>query len=111
MRLADLLETGVIDDGVTKRSVTWNGKTFDIFVKNEMSASDFEFVFGVGEKEGEHAYSAKQVSRFVRIGPNGEDVIPYETALRMKTSLLLAIVAQINDVHGKLTVETPDPKA
>lgn len=115
MNLTDLIGKGaLIDEGVTKRSVEWDGNSFDIYVKNEMSAADFEFIFGIGKKADDivedDALFARQVHRLVRIGSKGEDAVPHETARRMKTSLLIALSTEIGKVQGKQAEEV-DPKA
>lgn len=107
MDLKQLIEHGAfINEGVTKKSVTWEGHTFDVLIKNEMSSADMEFVYGVGTRradvnEHDESYAARRVHRFVRIGDKGQDAVPYEDAVRMKSALLIAICQKINEVHGK----------
>ena len=73
MDLKQLIEKGAfINDGVTKKSVEWDGNAFDVLIKNEMSAADMEFVYGVSTKrsdvsEHDASYAARRVHRFVRI--------------------------------------------
>lgn len=115
MKLSDLIELGALNtDGVTRRTVKWQEVEFDVLIKNEMSAADFEFIFSVGKRDGsvaesEEAHMARRVHRLARIG-SGSEILPYDQAVRMKLSLLLAICDQINSVHGKILVEK-DPKA
>lgn len=117
MNLQDLIKSGaLIDEGVTQRSVTWEGHSFTVLVKNEMSAGDFEYIFGIGQRkekgidDNDEAHMARRVHRLVRIGEKGADLVPYDQAVRMKLSLLLAICAAINEVHGQVLGEK-DPKA
>ncbi len=105
MRLKDLIDKGAfIDTGVMSRKVTWEGNAFDVLVKSEMSAADYEFIYlGLGDRakvdEHDKSLMARRVHRLVRIGPAGEDAISYEDAARMKHSLLMALCVQINEVH------------
>lgn len=107
MKLAELVKAGAfIDDGVTTKTVTWEGNTFDVLVKNEMSASDFEFVYGVGVAKHEvdtadESYAARRIHRFIRLD-GGTEPVSYEDAVRMKSSLVLALANVINEVHGEL---------
>lgn len=115
MKLSDLIAHGALNtDGVTRRKVKWQEVEFDVLIKNEMSAADFEFIFAVGKRDGkvdesEEAHMARRVHRLARLGSDSE-VLPYEQAVRMKLSLLLAICDQINSVHGKILADK-DPKA
>lgn len=115
MRLTELIAAGAfIDEGVTKREVTWEGHTFDVWIKNEMSAADWEFVYGGTHLNknvdvNDQAFSPRRIHRFVRLGDQGQDVVSYEDAVRMRTSLVLAICEAINAVHGEVTAKKKSP--
>lgn len=105
MNLKDLIAAGAIaksgfDDAVT-RSVTWEGNTFDVKIKRDISAADFEFIYAQA-KDDEDSYSARRVHRFVML--TEEERIPYETARQMKSSLLIAICSAINSVHDQKAI-------
>ena len=109
MSLDSLLKAGAfISEGVTSRQVQWEGHTFDVLIKNEMSAADFEFIYGAGGKADinpqDEAYSARRVHRFVLMADTRE-LIPYEKAVLLKPSLLLALCEQINLLHGAEVVK------
>lgn len=109
MKLEDLIAAGAIivnPDERVKKSVKWtgevNGKSakleFDIHVKREMSAADFEYMV-VQSSEPDVVRMARRVSRMVTLGDQGEQSIPYDVAREMKPSLLIAFVEQINLVE------------
>ncbi len=104
MNLKNLREVGAfIDEGVTKKTVTWNKHQFDVLVKNEMSAADFEFLYNVGAVNAngsDHAFAARRVHRLIRVD-GGAEVVTYDEALLMKPSLLVALCQVINEVQDK----------
>lgn len=106
MKLSELIKVGAfIDEGVTSKTVKWDGHEFDVLVKNEMSASDFEFVYGVGVNKHEvndsdESYAARRIHRFIRLD-GGTEPVSYEDAVRMKSSLVIALAQAINEVHGE----------
>lgn len=107
MKLSDLVKAGAfIDEGVTTKTVEWDGNTFDVLVKNEMSASDFEFVYGVGVAKHEvntadESYAARRIHRFIRLD-GGKEAVSYEDAVRMKSGLVIVLTNAINEVHGEV---------
>lgn len=101
-----------------KKNVTWKHENdageiiednFDVFIKLEPSAYDFEFIH-LNKKENSPVI-ARRVARMIRLGENGEEEIPYETALTMQPSLLVALCLAINDVEkekkGAKNEDTP----
>lgn len=110
MNLQQLIESGALlgssAHDFVKKSVTWEGNTFDVFIKRDMSAADFEYVLkDVGDDDSR---MARRVHRFVSLD-NGER-IPYETALQFKTGLLIALANAINSVQKPLTAESNQVK-
>lgn len=110
--LASLQGTGVfIDEGIKTETVSWikqDGSMveFDVFVKAEMSAADYEFIYlGIGDNKQEPSLMARRVHRLVRMA-NGQS-IPLEDAYRFKRELLGAICEAIN----RAEVVEPTPKA
>lgn len=101
MNLQDLISAGALSgstfNDVVKKSVEWEGKTFDVFIKREMSAADFEAL--IRNVDGEESVMARKVSLFVAL-KDGER-IPFETAMLFKPSLLLKLASAIGDVHDK----------
>lgn len=101
MNLQDLIAAGALVqmgfDNAISKSVTWEGHTFDVKIKPDASAADFEFIYGT-PKADEDSYSARRVHRYVLLP--GDERIPYETARKMKNSLLVAICNAINLVHA-----------
>jgi len=116
MKFSELLEQGgLVAEGVTARKVVWNGAEFDVLVKNEMSAADFEFIFATGTRktgvpDSDEAHMARRVHRLTRLGSD-HAVVPYEQAVKMKLPLLLAICAVINSVHAEMLEADNAPKS
>ncbi len=98
-KLSDVLDDdGLIDEGTEKREVTWNKKTFDVIIKKEMSAADYEFIyFQMDATTSDKSILARRVHRMV-LQEDGKQ-IPLAVTSRMKTSLLQAICGQINEVE------------
>lgn len=100
MKLSELLQKGAsVDLGYEDKIVTWqNGDEaveFDVQVKREISAADFEFIhFGGGGEE--RSIMARRVHRLALM--EGE-AIPFEDAKRMKVSLLVAIAQVLPNVE------------
>lgn len=104
MNLTDLIESGVlIRDGFTKKNLTWNNLNFDVYVKNEMSVSDYEYItqFGKASDSSADSYMARMVSVNVRLGENACEALPYDVAVKFKTSFLSALVEAVNDSQAE----------
>lgn len=105
MDLSQLMERGSVDTGFVEKTVTWdNGDEsleFTVFVKKEMSAADYEFIYlNMGNLRGQDdqdSLAARRVHRMIRM--EGYEPIPHETAKQMKQSLLLAICKVLNEVE------------
>lgn len=117
MDLAELIAKGdcFIDQGVSVREIEWAGNSLKIFVKNEPSAADIEFVYGFNVRHDQvdvhdTAVMARQVHRYVRHGEQGEHVIPHDKAVLMKAGLLARLCEQINALHGN-ALEEPGPNS
>lgn len=97
MNLQELIKVGAAAPiSYVKRPVKWEGHEFDVEVKSEMTAADFEFVYRSAVDED--SYMARRVHRFIRL-KDGEQV-PYADAKCFKTSLLISLCAEVNAVHG-----------
>src|SRR3546814_3555745 len=104
--------------GVEKTAVEWDcgeqdGQPvsgFDIFVKREQSAADWEFITIQGlaktQGDGDHNIMARRVHRLVRLGDDGPEVIPFDVALAWKPEFLLSLCTAINRVQ-KAAEEAP----
>ena len=111
MDLQKLIAAGAFIKGdYVRKSVSWKHvdenqaevvNEFDIFFKRELSAADFEFIYKA--RDDESSIMVRRVSRLVRLGENGEEAIPYETADQFHTGLLLAFVTAINQVEKENT--------
>lgn len=106
--LNELVASGAfVNEDVRKEKGIWTKEDgsiveFEIFVKAEMSAADYEFIYlGVGDKTQEPTYMARRVHRLARMA-NG-DQIPMETASKFKPDLLRAIC----DVLNKAEIDPP----
>lgn len=104
MDLQSLLAAGAgIKQDLVKKSITWeNGDDtieFDVYVKRDSSAADVEFIHLARDLGEDSAVMARRVSRLVRLGNAGEEVIPYEDALLMRPSLLMRMCGAINEVQ------------
>ncbi|WP_411887339.1 hypothetical protein [Hydrocarboniphaga effusa] len=105
LKLQDLLGAGVvISDDVVNEKVLWTREDgelveFDIFVKREMSAADYEFIFlGLGEGSEDKSWMARRVHRMVKMA-SGE-AFPMSDVVRFKPDLLKAICDAINRVES-----------
>lgn len=118
MNLSELVGKGAfIDSGITGKSVSWTNDEgssveFEISIKNEISAADYEFIYlGFGaedDADSERSLMARRVHKLTRIG-DGKETIPVEDAKRMKHSLLMAICKRINEVHAD-SKKKPKPR-
>lgn len=108
MNLQALLAAGAFVNNVelVRKNIKWEGvneakekviNDFDIFIKPEQSAADFEFIHVSNKIDS--AIMARRVSRLVTLGEHGEETISYETALQFKPSLLMAMCLAINEVE------------
>lgn len=107
MNLMDLIDAGVlIRDGYTKTNVTWDNVNFDVYVKSEMSVSDYEYVTQFDGRviqapsENERSYMARMVSVNIKLGENGKEDLPHDVAMKMKPSFLAALLGAIQTVQG-----------
>lgn len=110
MKLSELLQVGSRSIEHTEREVSWEGRTFSVYVKSEMSAADFEFIYR-SKDEDEDSYMARRVARSIVM--EGGEAVPYEDAQKFKTSLLIALCGAIDAVQTPLKKETekePDEK-
>lgn len=107
MNLQSLIAAGAFIRGdYVRKSVKWKHvdgnqeeitNEFDIFVKREQSAADFEFIYRA--RDDQSSIMVRRVARLVRLGENGEEAIPYETADQFQTGLLLALISAVNEVE------------
>lgn len=107
MNLIDLIGAGVlIRDGYVKTNVTWDNVNFDVYVKSEMSVSDYEYVTQFDGRviqspsENERSYMARMVSANIRLGDDGKEDLPHDVAMKMKPSFLAALLGAIQTVQG-----------
>ena len=107
MNLMDLIGAGVlIRDGYVKTNVTWDNVNFDVYVKSEMSVSDYEYVTQFDGRviqapsENERSYMARMVSVNIKLGENGKEELPHDVAIKMKPSFLAALLGAIQTVQG-----------
>lgn len=104
MNLAELLAKGAaVREGYEPRPVKWNNGEevllFDVQAKLEMSAADFEFLFFKtgDELDADRNFMARRVHRLALLDG---DPIPFETAKKLKTDLLMAISAVLPNNQG-----------
>jgi uncharacterized hydantoinase/oxoprolinase family protein len=98
MDIKGLLEIGRWSGDLVEKTIKWNGHTFEIFVKKDLSPADFEFIYTT-EKGKEDSHMARRVARCVFM--DGEP-IGYDVAKSLKSSLLAAMCGAINDVQDKI---------
>lgn len=97
MKLTDFIKMGSIADAdAVKRTVEWNGNTFDVLIKPKPTVADFEFVYAA--KADDDSYGARRVNRFVVL--DGGERIPYEKAKQLDVGLVRVLSTVINEVHG-----------
>ncbi|MGJ8522298.1 hypothetical protein R84981_000983 [Carnimonas sp. R-84981] len=129
LTLSEINKLATIDDGYVERSVSWTNDdgqtyTFEVELKREQSAADFEFInYGpqpvpkrdsagklVKDDQGniefladsEASINARRVARMVRL--KGGQAIPYETVKKWKSSLILLLSSKQLEVEE----EVPD---
>lgn len=98
MDIKGLLEIGKWSGEFVEKTIHWNGNTFEINVKKDLSPADFEFIYA-SEKKEDDSHMARRVSRCVIIG--GEP-IGYDIAKSLKSSLLAAMCTAINEVQDRI---------
>lgn len=118
MNLQSLLAAGAFISGdYVRKNVKWNHVNdnqeetvtdFDVFVKRDQSAADFEFIYR--PRDDESSIMVRRVSRLIRLGENGEEAISYATADQFHTGLLLALVGAINEVEKENAPKEKPPK-
>lgn len=88
---------------------------FDIFVKLEMSAADYEFIFIESAGHDDPHIMARRIHRMVRVldGDGSDDTalvrIPFETASRFALPLQAAMCLCINEVEREMGKPQQDP--
>ena len=119
--LDDLIAKGAIIAPASvrvKKSIHWQSRgddgtavdvNFDVHIKRDMSAADFQFIFSAAHDE-DYAMMARRVHRLVTLGENGDEKIPYEAAASMRVSLLIAICNAINEVEKEREIVEPPAK-
>lgn len=119
MNLEELVKQGSVQDGYEQVPVEWTNDegeqvAFDIYVKREMSAADYEYIYlGSGRRidpengqfidDGSDSFMARRVHRLVRVG-DGTEVIPEGTARKFKHTLLMAMASAITKVERPVSV-------
>jgi hypothetical protein len=98
MDIKGLLEIGRWSGDLVEKTVKWNGHTFEIFVKKDLSPADFEFIYA-SEKGADDSHMARRVARCIFIA--GEP-IGYENAKALKSSLIAVMCGAINEVQDKI---------
>lgn len=87
---------------------------FDIFVKLEMSAADYEFINVESAGHDDRHLMARRIHRMVRVldGDGSDDTalvrIPFETASRFALPLQVAMCLCINEAERDLGKSAPD---
>lgn len=118
MNLAQLKAKGaVIDSAPVRKTITWKHTdekgdevtdSFDVWV--------LRMSFGVIDRlsnaeQSERSRNAELISASVRLGDNADEVMPYDIAYRLHTSLAIELVRAVSEVNRfKLPEESADPK-
>jgi len=95
MDIKGLLEIGKWSGDIVEKTVTWNGNTFDVKIKRDLSPADYEVVYASVEN-GVDSRMARLVSRSVIIG---DEPVGIDVAKLFKPSLLNALCAAVHDVQ------------
>lgn len=96
MDIKGLLEIGKWSGDIVEKTVTWNGNTFEVKIKKDLSPADFEFIYA-HSNTGDDSHMARRVSRSVIIG---EEPVGYDIAKMFKPSLLAAVCTAINEAQS-----------
>lgn len=121
MNLEQLKGAGAfVGPELTVKTITWthpdeNGKevtdTFDVRIRR-LPYGDIERLLVTGFKEPDRSQTAQMISEAVRLGEDGEEVIPYIEAYRLDPALARALAAAVGEVNGtgeKLPKNSPPP--
>ncbi len=95
MDIKGLLEIGKWSGDIVEKTVTWNGNTFEVKIKKDLSPADHELVYASAEP-GIDSRMARLVSRSVIIG---DEPVGIDVANLFKPSLLSALCAAIHEVQ------------
>jgi hypothetical protein len=93
-----------IPDSLVQRQITFKleeggeEKTFDIYVRR-LNIAAHERIWGGGLTD-EVSKTARLLSEAIRLGPNGEEKLPYEKAVELHPNIALAMSQAINEVNG-----------
>jgi hypothetical protein len=98
MDLKGLLEIGKWSGDIVEKTVSWNGNTFEVQIKTDLTPADFEFIYA-HSNTGDDSHMARRVSRSVYIA---DEPVGYDIAKMFKPSLLAAICVAINEVQNAL---------
>lgn len=103
--LQDLVNLNAfIPDSLVKRQITFKleeggeERTFDIHVRRLNLAVNEEIWAGGGPDNA--SKTARFISEAIRLGPNGEEKIPYEKAAELHPNIALAMSQAITAVNG-----------
>lgn len=101
--LKDLQKVGCfVPEAPVPRTIVFkgdDGKDYDasVFVK-KLGVADYESLFVGGAQSRSHSAMAIHVG--IRLGEKGDEVIPYELAMRMDKGLASALMDVFNEVNG-----------
>ena len=118
MQLSDLQKTGgFVDTRLVKKTATW--ERFDDKTDKEVSSEVSFFVRRAGYLEVKQAApvegvpdgaldpDAMMIASCIRLGTEGDEVIPYSDVLRLEPNLYRIFMGAIGEVYGSATA---DPK-
>lgn len=99
MNLADLKAAGAfVAPEPIKESVTWNGHTFDVWVKPVSFADSEKMITAMAS--GDASKGALLLSNSVLLGDNQEP-LAYEDALRLDPNLAITLVQAVQKVKDR----------
>lgn len=107
MNLSELKAAGgIVGGAMVKKAVVWKHKDsegkplVDEFFIHVMPQSFGMIEHLFSSSESEQSRNAKYISTCVTLGPNGEEVIPYEDAYRLDPGLGWAILGAVHEVNN-----------
>jgi len=106
LKISDLQNNGgIVESELVKRSGEWNGDTVEFYVRM-LSFGDVDKIYNSADLTMSQA--AELISKAIRLGDNGDEVLTYEQAYSLAPALATLFAEQVMQVNG--VGDEPDPK-
>lgn len=96
MNLQQLREAGgIVSPDPVKKTVSWDGKKFDVFVIRQSFGTVESLVQGLDGR----SRSASLIASFIRLGDDASEKLTYEDAYQLHPTLAGEFVRVVNEVY------------